>query len=180
MNAISQDRAEVIYREHSAYVYRLALFLSKSSTLAEDITQETFLQVFRKYQSYDSSRPIAPWLYKITLNITRNTLRKQRWLQFIKEIPDDKGSNYLEAEVFKNQMGEEIWKEINALTPKCKEIIFMHYYLGWKLNEIAEILNIPLGTCKSRLNAALSTLERRLSKNSFLVSYKGEDIYETL
>ncbi|WP_376768352.1 RNA polymerase sigma factor [Paenibacillus planticolens] len=60
-------------------MYRLALFLTKSRTLSEDIMQDTFIQVFQVYPQYDSTRPIQPWIYKITLNTVRKTLRKRHW-----------------------------------------------------------------------------------------------------
>lgn len=178
MKDISQEQAEAIFSEHSSYVYRIALFLSKSPTLAEDITQDTFLQVFRKYSNYDPAKPITPWIYKITLNITRKALRKQKWLHLVKEVPAKESSNYVEDKILHNEMGEELWQEINKLTLKSREIIVLHYYLGLKLNEIAVTLGIPLGTCKSRLNTALSSLGRQLKGNKITIASKGEELYE--
>lgn len=180
MKEISQEQAEAIFREHSSYVFRIALFLSKSPTLAEDITQDTFLQVFRKYNSYDPAKPIMPWIYKITLNITRKVLRKQKWLHLVKEIPTNEGLNYVEDEILKNEMDKELWNEINKLTLKSQEIIVLHYYLDLKLNEIAATLGIPLGTCKSRLNTALSSLGKQLRGNKFSIASKGEELYERI
>jgi RNA polymerase sigma-70 factor (ECF subfamily) len=87
-NELSKEKAETIFKEHSNYIYRVALFLTQSKELADDITQETFIQVFRKYYTFDSSKPIQPWIYKVTLNITRNMLRKQKWLRFIGQLPE--------------------------------------------------------------------------------------------
>ncbi|HWP97565.1 MAG TPA: sigma-70 family RNA polymerase sigma factor [Syntrophomonadaceae bacterium] len=180
MQSITQEQAEAIFREYSSYVYRVALFISRSSTMAEDITQETFLQVFRKYGSYDATRPIGPWLYKITLNITRNTLRKQKWLQLFMEIPEQKSTHSIEEEVLKNQIDQELWQEINHLTLKSREVIVLHYYLGLKLIEIAKVLDIPLGTCKSRLHTAMNSLTKKLRANDHFISYQGGDQHEKL
>lgn len=180
LKQITQEEAEAIFREHSAHIYRVALFLSKSRTLADDITQDTFLQVFRKYNSYDPSKPIRPWIYKIAVNITRNTLRKQKLFHFMKEAPDNEGCLLVEEQVLKNESAEELWKEINHLPLKSREIIIMHYYSGLKLNEISTALDIPLGTCKSRLNTARSTLEKNLLKNRTVILNKGEEAYGTI
>ena len=177
---ITQDQAEVIFRDHSHHIYRAALFLTKSPTLADDITQDTFIQVFRKYHCYDPAKPISPWIYKIALNITRKTLRKQKWLFLTKEVPDNEGCNLVEKVVLKNEQDEELWKEINKLTQKSQEIIVMHYYSGLKLNEIATVLGIPLGTCKSRLNAALNSLGKQLHGNNITIANEGEDLYGTI
>lgn len=180
MKEISQDQAEAIFIEHYNYVYRIALFLSKSPTLAEDISQDTFLQVFLKYHSYDSTKPIAPWIYKIALNITRKTLRKKKWFHLFMEVPADEGLNYVEDKILKDELGEELWQEINKLTLKSREVIVLHYYLGLKLNEVASTLDIPLGTCKSRLNTALNSLEKQIQGNKSTISRKGRDIYGTI
>ncbi len=178
--SITQDHAEAIYRDNSPQIYRAALFLTKSPALADDITQDTFIQVFRKYHSYDPAKPILPWIYKIALNITRKTIRKQKWLFLTKEVPDNVGYNFVEDVVLKNELDQELWKEINKLTQKRQEIIVMHYYSGLKLNEIATTLGIPLGTCKSRLNAALNSLGKQLHTNNIMMSNEGEDLYGTI
>lgn len=180
MKEISQDQAEAIFIEHYCYVYRTALFLAKSPTLAEDITQDTFLQVFLKYHSYDPTKPITPWIYKIALNITRRTLRKKKWLHLVKEVPANEGLNYVEDKIIKDELGEELLREINKLTLKSREVIVLHYYLGLKLNEVASTLGIPLGTCKSRLNTALNSLEKQIQGNEITSSSKGEDLYGTI
>lgn len=179
MKDISLEEAEAIFKEHSTHIYRTALFLTRSEAAADDITQETFLQAFQKFTAYDPARPIAPWLYKIALNITRNHLRKQKWLCLISETPDVPDDNHVEEQILQNELGQELWREINRLSLKSREIIVLHYYSGLKLSEISSVLGIPLGTCKSRLNTALVSLDRRLQKSSLVMSYKGDGIYET-
>jgi RNA polymerase sigma factor (sigma-70 family) len=180
MGDISRDQAESIYKELSSYVFRVALFLTKSKTLADDITQETFLQVFKKYDSYDPSKSIKPWIYKITLNITRNTIRKQKWLGLFSETPEKDSIDLVEGSILKNEEEEELWKEINKLSSKCKEIIVLHYYSDMKLNEVSSTLGIPLGTCKSRLNTALTSLKKHLAKSNFNISFEGGNVYESI
>lgn len=179
-NEISKEKAEMIFMEQSNYIYRVALFLTKSKELADDITQETFIQVFRKYYSFNSSKPIEPWIYKVTLNITRNMLRKQKWLKFIGELPEKSSFNLVENTVLKTEEENELWREIIDLNFKCREVVILHFYSGMKLKEISESLGIPLGTCKSRLNTALNTLRRQLPKNDFEFLNKGGDTFETI
>jgi RNA polymerase sigma-70 factor (ECF subfamily) len=179
-NEISKEKAEMIFKEHSNYIYRIALFLSKSKELADDITQETFIQVFRKYYTVDSTKPIQPWIYKVTLNVTRNMLRKQKWLKFIGKSPESISLNLVETTVLKTEEENELWREISNLHLKSREIIVLHFYSGMKLKEISITLEIPLGTCKSRLNTALNTLRKRLPNNNFEFLNKGGDTFETI
>ncbi|MBU7005891.1 RNA polymerase sigma factor [Phosphitispora fastidiosa] len=176
---ISKSCAEKLFKEFSNSVYRLALVLTKSKELADDITQDTFIQVFRKYYTYDSSKPIHPWIYKITLNITRNMLRKQKWLKFFNRLPERGNYNLVENAVWKSEEEKLLWTEINRLGVKSREVIILHFYFGLKLQEVADSMGIPLGTCKSRLNYALNTLRKNLPQNEFSFLKNGGELYET-
>jgi RNA polymerase sigma factor (sigma-70 family) len=178
-NEINRERAEQIFTEYSTYVFRTALLLTKSKSLADDITQETFIQVFNKYYTFDSNKPIKPWIYKITVNTTRNMLRKQKWLKFIGFAPENSEGNSVENSVLKSEEYQVLSKEIDRLSFKSKEVIVLHFYAGLKLSEIADALDIPIGTCKSRLNTALSQLRKQLTVNEIFKFRKGEQIYES-
>ena len=180
MNELSREKAETIFKEHSNYIFRIALFLTKSKELADDVTQETFILVFRNYSTFDSSKPIRPWIYKITVNVTRNMLRKQKWLKFIGKLPEVSYLNLVENTVLKTEEENELWREIINLNYKSREIVILHFYSGMKLKEISESLGIPIGTCKSRLNTALSTLRKQLPTNDFQFLSKGGDTLETI
>lgn len=177
---LTKELAEAIFKEHSNYIFRVALFLTKSKELADDATQETFIQVFRKFETYDPSKPLQPWIYKIALNITRNMLRKQKWLKFIGEEPESGGFNLVEHTVLKNEEENELWRQINHLGLKSREVIILHFYTGLKLKEVSDSLGISLGTCKSRLNYALNTLRKQLPKNEYDLLNQGGEIYETI
>ncbi len=86
----------------------------------------------------------------------------------------------MEDKILKNEAAEELWTVINKLTLKSREIIVLHYYSGLKLQEISTILGIPLGTCKSRLNTALTSLEKQLKGYNIMISEKGENVYGTI
>ncbi|MBB6674924.1 sigma-70 family RNA polymerase sigma factor [Cohnella nanjingensis] len=145
---------------HSPYVYGIALMLTRSKTLADDVTQETFLRAFQKYHLFDAAKPIRPWLYRITVNLTRNLLRKQRWLTFFGQMPEEARTDYasLDELLLRTEREQELWQAVNRLSKRRREVVALHYYVGLPLQEAAYILDIPLGTCKSRLHAALKQL----------------------
>lgn len=155
---ITKEQAEEVYTQYSEFVYKTAMFIMKSKSAAEDIMQETFIKVFRNYDLYDSRKPIEPWLYRITVNTAKNMLRKQKWLSFIGSFSEQGCDKLVEADFSIEQEKGELLQLINKLPLKSKEVIFLHFYLGMKLNEVSVFLNIPLGTCKSRLNYALTVL----------------------
>lgn len=161
---ITKEHAAQLYNEYSEFVYKVALFIIQSKSMAEDIMQETFIKVFKKYGQYDSSKPLGPWIYRITVNTARNMHRKQKWLGFIGSMPERESTEYVETIFLKEQVKKELWEEINKLSRKSREIVVLHFYLGMKLKEVSVTLGIPVGTCKSRLNSALTALRRQFNE----------------
>jgi len=160
---ISKQEAEQLFYEYGQYVYRIALFLTRSNSMADDIVQETFVRIYTKFYTYDRSKPIKPWIYKIAINVTRNYLRKQRIYSVfgIKKHIDNVQPNTLENLYLHRVQSRELWELVNKLPDKSKEVLILHYYLELTLPEIANILDIPLGTCKSRLHTALTQLRKK-------------------
>jgi RNA polymerase sigma-70 factor (ECF subfamily) len=178
--ALTRAEAEKIYRDHAVDVYRTALFLTRSEAMAEDVTQETMLRAFRKYTSYDPARPLRPWLYRITLNVARNALRRQKWLFFTARVPERPGRDFVEGAVLRIEEEAALWAAVDRLPVKSREVVVLHFHAGLTLAETAAVLGVPQGTCKSRLHAALAALKRRLQASDFAIVYKGENAYETI
>lgn len=157
---ISKEVAEALYMKYYSDLYRLALMLLTSKPLAEDVVSEAFLKAFSKYAQYDPSRDIKPWLTKILINEARQANRK---ITRSREVSGD-FEHILATDSFVQGMliderNQALWQLVELLRPKLREIIVLHYYESMTLPEIARLLFIPLGTCKSRLNAALKQLK---------------------
>lgn len=156
---------EELFNKYSSMVYRTAYFLTKSKYMADDITQETFIRIMKKFHLYNPEKPIEPWIYRITMNITRNMIRKQKLLNIVGV--NSQGIEEVEDKILKSEQENELWEEINHLSYKSKEVIVLHYYSELTLEEVAETLKIPIGTCKSRLNYGLEKLRKSISKKEF-------------
>lgn len=174
---ITKQEAKQLYEENIAYIYRSALFLTKSKELAEDISQEVFLKAFDKYHTFNQTKPIKPWLYQIMLNLTRTEYRKKIkyvTLDDMNDLPND--DTFTEQLVLKSEEDKALWLQINKLRPKLREVLVCHFYLDMTLDEVAKILNIPLGTCKSRLNAALKKLRKDEAIQEFTCIIGGHEL----
>lgn len=170
--AISREEAEELFKNYKDYIYRSAFFLTQSRELAEDITQEVFIKVIVYYHTYNEHKPIQPWLYKIMLNVTHTTMKKQRYGFTLETIFNTPSKDNVEMSILDNEMNQELWYVISKLPLKMKEVLYMHYYLEMKLETIAEVLEIPVGTCKSRLNTGLNKL--RKNKSIPILNYRRE------
>lgn len=170
---ISKQQAEVLYSEHVDFIYRGALFLTKSRELADDITQDVFMKAFDKYHTFDETRAIKPWLYKIMINTARNVLKKQKYYFSLEMIHNGTNEEGVEQVVLQKEEDGLLWKRINKLSKKTKEVLFMHYYLDMKIEDVAQALEIPIGTCKSRLNAGLNKLRE---ESLYKVGTKSKEV----
>jgi RNA polymerase sigma factor (sigma-70 family) len=162
---LPMDLAESLFREHANYVFKIAFLLTKSQSMSDDITQETFIRIYENYHLYDQTKPINPWIYQVTLNVTRRIIRKTKWLSFVPVIPEKYSSNDIETSYFKDEEQKVIWKAINSLSTKYRELIILYFFQGFTLEQVGEILQIPYGTCKSRLHFIKKKLRKQLTSN---------------
>ena len=167
--AISGEKAQKLFEDYANYVYRGALFLTQSKEIADDITQEVFMQVIRKYHTFDEKREIKPWLYKIMLNKVRNAISRSKYMETLDNIAEVVLSEGIEDDLIKQEENKALWKQIEKLSLRTKEVIYMHYYLEMTLEEVAGVLEIPLGTCKSRLNTGLNKLRDHLNTEVYVM-----------
>ncbi len=157
---ISKEEAERLFKEYSNYIYRGALFFTKSREIADDITQEVFVQVIRKYDTYDQTKPIKPWLYRIMLNKVKNVMSRRKYVETLENIVIQGGFEWISDAYTQIIHQESIWAYMNKLSTKTKAVIYLHYYLDMTIEETAKILEVPVGTCKSRLNEGLKKLKK--------------------
>lgn len=167
MENISREKAEELFSLYSDYVFKTVFILTHSQSLADDITQETFIKVFKNYHQYDKSKPIKPWIYKIALNTLRSEKRKQKWLQYRPFMPETtEKESLVEHQVIKKENEKLLQELINTLPKKYREIVILYYFNNFSLKEVSEVLSIPLGTCKSRMYYARKKLNCISKENS--------------
>jgi RNA polymerase sigma-70 factor, ECF subfamily len=150
------------------FVYR---FLH-DMTDAEDLVQETFLKVYKNKQAYREIAKFSTWIYTIAGNLARSELRKRkrRKTYTMSELSyEDNQFNAVdpgkdtEGIVFNTYAGEEIHKAINNLNEPFKTIIILRDIQELSYEDISTILDIPMGTVKSRVNRARLKLQETLS-----------------
>ncbi len=168
----SEDYAALV-RRYERELYRYLARYTGDSALADDVFQNTFLQVHLKRELYENGRPFRPWLYAIATHQAVDALRKVARHPAVSLdtraansesdpsalidllVSDSPGplSNLQEDE-----RREWVRQSIRKLPETLRETLTLAYYQDLKYREIAEILDIPVGTVKSRLHAALTKL----------------------
>src|SRR5579872_3938357 len=144
-------------------------------SLAEDVFQNTFLQLYLKSGQYEAGRPVRPWLYTIATHQAIDALRRNSRHQAVSleqrreessdgelrsllETLEGRGPGPLEL-ASEAERRERVRASVDRLPDFLRQVLLLAYYQGLKYREIADILDIPVGTVKSRLHAALVKLQ---------------------
>jgi RNA polymerase sigma-70 factor (ECF subfamily) len=169
----TEDFEALVHRYERELFRYLARYLGDPS-LADDVFQNTFLQVHLKRGLYENGRPVRPWLYAIATHQAIDAMRKAGRhptisLDHQTEKKGTDASSLLEmlvgdvpgplAELQSEERREWIRSSVARLPETLRQTLILAYYQDLKYREIAEILKIPVGTVKSRLHAALAKLQ---------------------
>lgn len=155
-------------RQYGKRLYGLCLTLCANTHDAEDLYQETWLKVVKNISKYDSTQKFEPWLTKICVNTYRNTLRR------IMKSPIFNGfaSEEEKKAVLENVAAQEkedytyLHEAVNRLPEKLRMTVILFYFKEMDINETANVLGIPVGTVKSRLNKARNLLKEVLTSET--------------
>jgi RNA polymerase sigma-70 factor (ECF subfamily) len=162
-----KDFVRELVIQHSDRLFRIILRLVQSRDTAEDILQDTWVNAIRKLHQYDPSRPISAWLTKIAVNRCRDYWRRERLRGFRKQPWNSKRLEK-SADAVTVDSSREVEKHIDisaalmTLSHKLREVVVLKFYSGLTLEEIAQVLDVPSGTVKSRLYFALTKLREHL------------------
>lgn len=169
INQLQQGDFEALgalYDRHRQMVYRTALMITGDAQAADDLLQDVFLRLFRFAANFDLQRPLEPWLYRMTTNLSYDWVKRRRSLvSSLDELTDwligtSKDTPY---EVVEEQ---DEWAQVQmavSTLPLNQRVVVVLYYLNdLSVQDIAEILDVPVGTVKSRLHYGRRALKRKL------------------
>ncbi|HEY5671043.1 MAG TPA: RNA polymerase sigma factor [Anaerolineales bacterium] len=162
-----------LYDRHRRLVYRTALAITGDADSAADLLQDVFLRLNRFSRNIDPLRPLEPWLYRMTTNLSYDWVkRRKRWPRPLEDLADwligsVKNSPYEVVE--KNDEWSRVQRAVAALPLPQRVVVVLYYLNDLALQEIAEILDVPIGTVKSRLYYGRLGLKRSLGLEQDLV-----------
>jgi RNA polymerase sigma-70 factor (ECF subfamily) len=157
---------DAIVREHSARVYRLAYRLTGNRHDAEDLTQETFVRVFRSLSSYTPGT-FEGWLHRITTNLFLDQVRRKQRIR-MEAMGDDDGLYPARPDAQPERgyehanLDHDVQRALDALSPEYRAAVVLCDLEGLSYEEIAVTLGIKLGTVRSRIHRARSQLRAAL------------------
>ena len=153
----STAAGEELFARHWTSAWRLALSVTGSATAADDVAQEAFERAFRGLAAFNGRSSFRTWLSRIVLNQAADLARRQRRRDALEDAmsrSDDENDDSIRD--------RDLLDAVLGLPPQRRTVVVLRYWLRHSPPEIAEILDIPLGTVHSRLGRALAELRSRL------------------
>jgi len=155
-------------------IYALAYRTLGREEDARDVVQEAFLRAYRGLRGFKGEAKFSSWLYRITLNLCRDWIRRERRTPLVQvpegvdpvDLADERVApqESVEELVARREMSEAVAKAMAELPEEQRTAIMLKEYHGLTFQEIADMLDCPLSTVKTRLYQGLSVLRRRLER----------------
>jgi RNA polymerase sigma-70 factor (ECF subfamily) len=150
-------------------LFRLALSILDDAAEADEATQEAWLAARRALPSFRGEAALSTWLYRITLNVCRSKLRKQRARQRLQQVLTvvfrwEAEVVHPEEAAFQLEADRALWAAIRALPDTEREVIVLRYYHAHPIAEVAQILNVSERTVHNRLHAAHQKLRSKVHR----------------
>lgn len=163
---------ELFYERHAGAAYSLAHRIVGDSKLAEDVTQEAFLSIWRRHSGYDPARgSVRGWTLGIVRNraidvIRRDTRKRVPPLDLRGEeaLESKASSQTTDAEAIRRETASRVREVVGSLPAEQSRVIELAYFGGFSQTEIAEMLELPLGTVKGRMRLGLEKMRGNLSE----------------
>ncbi|HEX6035239.1 MAG TPA: sigma-70 family RNA polymerase sigma factor [Anaerolineales bacterium] len=155
---------------HAEGVRNVIYRMCGDAQIAEDAAQETFIQAWLYLSSYRPQASLRSWLYRIAVNAATDMLRKEKRIlpNALEDLPLKDPLPGPEALFSQGEQTALIQNAVLSLPDACRAVLVLREYEGLSYQEIAETLDIPVGTVMSRLNYARKLLRERLEQKLFL------------
>jgi len=151
---------ERLYREHAGRVYGLCLRMTRDAQLAEDCTQDTFINAWRALGKFETRSSLSTWLHRIAVNVS---LAKRRKSGRVESLPEDEEEGQTFEWTLETPVEvQEIESAIGELPEGARDVLVLHALYGYSHLEAAQMLGIAEGTCKAQLHRARKLLRERL------------------
>ena len=172
MNEGSLEALGNLYDRYRQLVFRTALAITGDHDAASDLLQDVFLRLFRFANRIDEKRPLQPWLYRMTTNLSYTWVKRdQRWIRPLENLADwlvGSSRNQTQETIEKHDDWDRLQSAVGNLPISQRVVVVLYYLNDLSLQEIGEILGVPVGTVKSRLHYGRLALKQELGLGKFI------------
>ena len=154
----TEPQLERMMDQYGSAMLRLCYVYLKNRSAAEDAVQEAFIKTYQKCPQFESAAQEKAWIMQVTANICKDILRSgwNRHIVLTEEYPEPVAPEKTP------ETDSDLLQAVLALKPNYRMVIVMHYYLDFRVNEIAKILKVPQSTISVRLRRARNLLKQKI------------------
>jgi len=156
-----------LYDNYSAALFGVILRIVTKEESAEDVLQETFVKIWSNFQSYDKTKgKLFTWMVNIARNLAIDKTRSKSFQNEQKNFSADKNVDYIDSQKTTEFKPENIGirQLLSKLPGDQQQLIDMAYFQGYTQQELAEVLQMPLGTVKTKMRTAIMTLRKLIGQ----------------
>lgn len=179
MSQTEEKRFAELMEQSYRKVYNMAYRLVGNRPDAEDLTQEAFFRAYRSFEDYEGDRPFENWIFRIVtrlfLDLLRNRRRRVRAVSYDTPLQREGGEENLyfempderpnpEQELMRGSMSENVQRTLNSLSAEQRLLVTLADIEGLPYKDIAEMLDRPVGTIRSRLHRTHKLMRNRLER----------------
>lgn len=166
LRAKAGDREAVdrLLEAHQSELFGYLKKMLRDHSDAEDVLQQTMMQAVKKLRWLREPEYFRPWVFRIASRIAFRIIKQRQRTKEFSNAPFIDGAADLEfGDSETTDLTQQIPEWLERLTPKGREAVILHYLEGFTTEEVAEILNIPLGTAKSRISYSLACIRKHVT-----------------
>jgi RNA polymerase sigma-70 factor (ECF subfamily) len=172
---LAHDDFDDLVREHQQRIFRVVMALVRDSELASNITQDCFVRAYEKRASFRGDASVSTWLIRIAMNLVRDHARSRRqafWKRLFQRPEEDSVESAAETvrdlrstperDLMAKQELIAVWHAVGELPPQQREVFVLRFSEEMSLEEIAQALDVKVGTVKAHLSRAVATIRTRV------------------
>ena len=171
----SRSSFEELMRKYNKKIYNFVIRMVRNDEVAIELTQDFFIKIFSVLHKYNFQYKFSTWAYRICYNLVIDHIRKNQ--AYVDSLNGDsisqkrlvESNNFISEDGFDNLEKDEVktylWKTVDLIPMKYRELILMRYLQELKYDEIAEIAGLPVGTVKNRIFKAKELLRKEIDKD---------------
>ncbi len=153
---------EYILSFYEKAIFNYCLHVTKNLEEAKDVTQETFIKVYKNRKSIDTEKNIKTWIFTIATNTAYDLFRSKKRKKEISLDKEDETISTLKAYYPEEGLTSDVEKALSKINPEYKKVLILFYQQGFSYQEIADILSIPINTVKTHISRGKEQLKEKL------------------
>jgi RNA polymerase sigma-70 factor (ECF subfamily) len=153
-----------LVQRYQRRVYTVIYRFVRNHTEADDLAQEAFIRAFKAIGRFDLRYPFSPWMYRIAINLTFNHLKKRRLPMVDADLERKPAADNPVSVLEQDETRRRVHAAIARLPLKLRQVLVLRVYEDWPYAQIAQVLDIPIGTVMSRLARARQAVKEELKE----------------